>query len=233
MQFTKDQFIKDIRQLNTKNDLYEDKSYKSIVENLFLKKLRGKQKAMGLDEYDSESNSKLTLIPGHIYMFKYIAKNTTKYDDGRLKFEYYDTLPMILCTGNNDNIISGINLNLCNYSLRTLILNDIYNLDPQFFNSDASKQAHQGKLPISKSITSLFVGGKDGQTKLLNLIKTKYNIKNTGFIFRTYNINNIKDIRFIEPWQWKYVPFMNYKQSIKESILQAIQHITGIDKIKI
>ena len=58
---------------------------------------------MGLDEYDSESNSKLTLIPGHIYMFKYVTDTTTKYNDGRVKFEYYDTLPLVLCTGNNKN----------------------------------------------------------------------------------------------------------------------------------
>lgn len=132
MEYTKDKFLTDIKKMNKTNDKYEDKAYESIVKNLFLQGKRGKEKAMGLDEYDSESNSKLTLIPGHIYMFKYVTDTTTKYNDGRVKFEYYDTLPLVLCTGNNKNIIQGINLNLCNYDLRTLILNDIYNLDPNF-----------------------------------------------------------------------------------------------------
>lgn len=165
-------------------------------------------------------------------MFKYVTDTTTKYNDGRVKFEYYDTLPLVLCTGNNKNIIQGINLNLCNYGLRTLILNDIYNLDPNFFNSNASVQAHQGQLPISQNISKFFLH-EGGQTKLLNYIKKKYHLKNEGFIFRTYNINKIKDIRFIEPWQWQYIPFLKYKQSVKESILTMIQNITGINKINI
>ncbi len=232
MAYTKDKFLTDIKKMNKTNDKYEDKAYESIVENLFLLNKRGKWKAMGLDEYDSESNSKLTLIPGHIYMFKYITDTATKYNDGHIKFEYYDTLPLVLCTGNNKNIISGINLNLCSYELRTLILNDVYNLDPDFFNTKASEQAHQGQLPISQNISKFFIND-DGQTKLLNYIKKKYNLQNTGFIFRTYNIKKIKDIRFIEPWQWQYIPFLKYKQSIKESILNMIQNITEISKIKI
>lgn len=232
MAYTKDKFFTDIKKMNKTNDKYEDKAYESIVENLFLLNKRGKWKAMGLDEYDSESNSKLTLIPGHIYMFKYITDTATKYNDGHIKFEYYDTLPLVLCTGNNKNIISGINLNLCSYELRTLILNDVYNLDPDFFNTKASEQAHQGQLPISQNISKFFIND-NGQTKLLNYIKKKYNLQNTGFIFRTYNIKKIKDIRFIEPWQWQYIPFLKYKQSVKESILNMIQNITGISKIKI
>lgn len=232
MTYTKDKFLTDIKKMNKTNDKYEDKAYESIVENLFLLNKRGKLKAMGLDEYDSESNSKLTLIPGHIYMFKYMTDTTTKYNDGHIKFEYYDTLPLVLCTGNNKNIISGINLNLCSYELRTLILNDVYNLDPDFFNTKASEQAHHGQLPISQNISKFFMND-DGQTKLLNYIKKKYNLQNTGFIFRTYSIKKIKDIRFIEPWQWQYIPFLKYKQSVKESILNMIQNITGISKIKI
>lgn len=232
MKYTKDKFLNDIKKMNKTNDKYEDKAYESIVKNLFLENKHGKEKAMGLDEYDSESNSKLTLIPGHIYMFKYITDTTTKYDDGRIKFEYYDTLPLVLCTGNNKNVIQGINLNLCNYSLRALILNDIYNLDPAFFNSNASIQAHQGQQPISQNICKFL--SHDGQAKLLKyIIKKKYHLKNEGFIFRTYNISKIKDIRFIEPWQWQYIPFLKYKQSVKESILTMIQNITGISKINI
>ena len=60
------------------------------------------------------------------------------------------------------------------------------------------------------------IGAIDGYAK------KKYNLKNEGFIFRTYNITKIKDIRFIEPWQWQYIPFLKYKQSVKESILTMI-----------
>lgn len=225
-------FIKHIKNLNKNNDDSENKAYTKVIDNLFIKNLRGQEKAMGLDEYDSEKNSKLTLIPGHIYAFRYLSASNVKYDDGTVKFEFNDDLPIILCTNNTNNTVSGINLNLCNYALRTLILNDVYNLDPNFFEHDASQQSHRGLMPVSKNITRFFMN-KNNQTLFLNSIVQKYKIKNYSLIFRTYSSKNIKTLRFIEPWQWQYIPFINYKQNIKQNILQLIQHITGIDKIKI
>ena len=73
----KNGFIKQIRKMNEKNDKSEEKAYNKIIENLYIKNLWGKEKAMGLDEYDSEKNSKMTLIPGHIYMFRYLASEKT------------------------------------------------------------------------------------------------------------------------------------------------------------
>ena len=104
-----------------------------------------------------------------------MATHTTKYDDGKIKFEYSDTLPIVLCTSNNKNVVQGINLNLCNYGLRTLILNEVYNLDPEFFNHEASVQAHHGMTPISKNI-SMFFSKNDNQTKFLNYLKVKYKL---------------------------------------------------------
>ena len=74
---------------------------------------------------------------------------------------------------------------------------------------------------------------KNNQTLFLKRIVEKYHIENYDLIFRTYSSSNIKTIRFIEPWQWQYIPFVNYKQNIKTNILQLIQHITKIDKVKI
>ena len=34
--------------------------------------------------------------------------------------------------------------------------------------------------------------------------------------------NQFKKYYNIEPWQWKYIPFLKYKQSVKESILTMI-----------
>ena len=70
-------------------------------------------------------------------------------------------------------------------------------------------------------------------TLFLNRLTNIYKLKTYSYIYRTYNVQNIKYIRFIEPWQWQYIPFLNYKGSIKTNVLQAIQHITGIDKVKI
>lgn len=226
------QFIDEIKKMMNEYSKYTDKAFQSIIDNLFLKNLWGKWKAMGIDEYDSELNNKMTLIPGHIYAFKYNTETPTVYDNGRIKFEYFDRLPIILCLGHKDKIIHAINLNLCNYALRTLILNDLCNMDPMFFRYQASDQAHQGLIPISNTLQKFFLN-PENIDKFLQRIKDRYHVKNTGFIFRTYDIKKIQGIRFIEPWQWKYIPFIDYKQNVKNSTLQLIHSITGINKIKI
>lgn len=225
-------FIQKIRKMNEQNDASEDKAYEKIINNLYIKNLWGKEKAMGLDEYDSEKYTKYTLIPGHIYMFTYKASEPTVYDNGDIHFEYFDSLPILLCMSYTDKIVSGINLNFCNYALRTLILNDVYNLDTEFFEHEASVQAHREQMPLSKNITRFFMN-KENRTKFLNRLTQKYHIENYSLIYRSYNTSNIKSLRFIEPWQWQYIPFIKYKQNIKTNILQLIQHITKIDKVKI
>lgn len=225
-------YIQEVRKMMADYEKYKDQAFTKVIDNLFIKNLWGKWKAMGLDEYDSETNTKQTLIPGHIYAFKYNADKPTTYDNGQIKFQYFDRLPIILCLGYKNGIIMGINLNLCNYALRTLILNDIHNMDPEFFRHTASDQAHKGQIPISNTIQKYFLL-QDNIDKFLERIKTKYNLKNTGFIFRTYNPSKIQSIRFIEPWQWKYIPFIDYKQNVKNQTLQLIHSITGINKIKI
>ncbi len=231
--FIKNKFLEHVKNLNKENkERTEDKSYESIFKNLILEHKHGDAKSMGLDEYDSEQYSKLTLIPGHIYIFKYMAKTAQEFEYNNIKFKYFDDYPLLLCLKNTKTQVSGINLNFCNYELKTLILNDVYNIDPEFFNETAYDQAHRKLLPLSKNITRFFMNNNN-LTLFLNRLTNIYKLKTYSYIYRTYNVQNIKYIRFIEPWQWQYIPFLNYKGSIKTNVLQAIQHITGIDKVKI
>ena len=73
MAYTKDKFFNDIKEMNENNDKYEDKAFESIVSNLFLQNKWGKEKAMGLDEYDSESGMTYGVDAGTlgIYDIKY------------------------------------------------------------------------------------------------------------------------------------------------------------------
>ena len=91
----------------------------------------------------------------------------------------------------------------------------------------------KGELKAGEKLPTVRQLASDAGVNTMTVNKTYQILKNEGFIFRTYNINKIKDIRFIEPWQWQYIPFLKYKQSVKESILTMIQNITGINKINI
>lgn len=229
----KNKFISDIRQMYSENYAgYTQKAYERIYENLFLKNNWGSEKLTDVDEYDSETKSLRQLLPGYVYMFNYRADKNPVYTYNNVKFEYYDNIPIILCLKDKGNVIQGFNLNLCNLGLRTLILNDIYNLDTDFFDKDAELQSVNGNFPMSKGIIS-FLQSESNVNKYCEYVVKNYNLQNPGLIYRSYKKSNISNIRFIEPWQWKYIPFLTYKHAMKDNILSLIQQITNIDKIKI
>lgn len=58
-------------------------------------------------------------------------------------------MPIVLTTKFGNGVIRGINLNFCNKSLRALVLNLIYNLDPEFFERNAELMVTNKTLPLS------------------------------------------------------------------------------------
>jgi hypothetical protein len=173
------------------------------------------------------------LLPGNIYIFTYKADKPTIYEvPGSKPIEFYDSVPLVLITSNTASTVRGINLNLCNYGLKTLILNTFYNLDPNFFDSEAQGLAAKKQPVLSKNILT-FLGKGNAEATLNAYFKKMYNIDSYDIIFRTYNVNNIKKVRMIEPWQWKTLPNLNYAGDIKKEVLEVIHKITGISKIKI
>ena len=222
--------------LSMRNDNYEgyrQKAYNTIYENLFIMNKWGNDKLTDIDAYDSEVKALRKILPGSIYMFNYKSNTQITYNVNNIQnFDYSDSLPIILCIKETDKTIQGINLNICNFGLRTLLLNDIYKLDPEFFIKNAEIQSANNIFPISKNITS-WLSNETNIKQYFKYIQNHYKLENIKYIFRTYSKSNISNIRYIEPWQWKYVPFLNYKNDIKENILQMIQKITNIDKINI
>lgn len=229
----KNDFINLIKHMKNNHINYEEKAYNEIINNLLIKKLKGQQKLTDLDSYDSEKNMPSLLIPGNIYVMQYIANADTKYitPDNNI-LNYSDKEPLILILSTNNNIITGINLNLCTYDLKTIILNIFYNIDPDFFEIKAEQMALSNKTVISQKIQALLK--TNNITEILQqLFKQLYKINSYKIIFRNYNIQNIKNLHLIEPWQWKYIPFLNYTGTIKKDVLDTIHKITGISTIHI
>ncbi|WQJ53888.1 MAG: hypothetical protein [Wendovervirus sonii] len=204
-----------------------------IVVKLMQKNLKGDEKLDGhIGVYDSETQLKGKIYPGNIYIFKYSAEKPTLYSYKGKTVQYYDDMPVVLALQENSNVLSGINLNFCNKGLCTLILNLIQNLDCAFYNGGDSDLFDKGKTVISdKIISALNIPGINIQ--LYNWLQKLYSNADYSFIFRTYSKANIQNFRMIEPWQWKYIPSLNYHGTLKKDTLDAIQKISGIDKIVI
>lgn len=215
-------FFRDMIQQNTLSALQQD-AYNSIINDLFINNISSVQKYKKLHK----------IIPGCIYCFIYKAMNPTTYIIGNQKLQYFDKLPVLYVIKETPNTITGINLNFCNRDLRVAILNMIYNMDEDFFfnNSDIKNEVDNGKIITSNSINKFLLNDNTCIQQIMYKLNKTYNIPNNPNIFiRTYSKSLIRNIRMIEYWQWKHIPFLNYNASEnKQDVLNTIYKVTRTD----
>ena len=203
-----------------------------IITNFFKDNIKGDDKIVNpFEEYNSEDAMLTNLVPGCIYNFIYQAETPGIYMYGKQTLEFTDKLPLVLVLSVDQNYVQGINLNLCTKDLRIIILNIICNIDPDFIDSEAKNLASDGKKVVSTAILSFF-NNKEYKTKFLQFLSKAAKIE-YDFIFRVYKKKLIKNLHYIEPWQWKYIPFItNDNSSLKAGVLNVIHKLTGISNIK-
>ena len=205
----------------------------AIIKSLMVQNNRQNEKLEDLDSYDSESLFNGKIYRGNMYIFTYNAKNPTKYTYKGKDVYFSDSMPVVLITNETSTTIRGINLNFCNKALKTLILNILTNMDEEFyFDGLAQKMAFNKIAPISEKVYR-FLSSNDAEEKIIKELKRDYPDIDYNILFRNYAVTNIKNIRLIEPWQWKYIPFLNYDSFDKGETLKAIQKIFGFDTIHI
>ena len=225
-----DNFINSIKE---NRDIKRDEAENKIIKSLMAQGNRQNDKLEGLDSYDSESMFNGRIYRGNIYIFTYKAKNPTKYTFNGQSTYFSDTMPVVLVISETATTIKGINLNFCNKGLKTLILNLITNMDEDFyFGGLAQKMTYNKQAAISEKVYT-FLSDNSAEEKIIEYLNRAYPGVDYKSIFRNYAVSQIGDIRLIEPWQWKYLPFMNYNSFDKGDTLQAIQKISGIDQINI
>lgn len=218
---------------NNPENIKSEDALRELINKLMVKNLRQNEKLINIDDYDSESLFNGKLYRGNIYIFSYDAKQPTKYSFGNDSVYFTDTLPIVLMLSESKTTIYGINFNFCNKALKTLILNLIRNIDEDFFDNGLDQKLAANKnLVISDKLYKFLI-----QPNAVSIIKDFLNkfYPNVDYnvIFRNYDISRIKDIRLIEPWQWKYIPFLNYEGTLKKDTLSAIQKISGISAVRL
>ena len=222
-----------INLIKNTRDIKNGVAENTIIRGLMVQNKRQNDKLEDLDSYDSESLFNGKIYRGNMYIFTYNAKNPTKYTYKGKDVYFSDSMPVVLITNETSTTIRGINLNFCNKALKTLILNILTNMDEKFyFDGLAQKMAFNKIAPISEKVYR-FLSSNDAEEKIIKELNRAYPGIDYKFIFRNYAVANIKNIRLIEPWQWKYIPFLNYDSFDKGDTLKAIQKISGIDTIHI
>lgn len=185
--------------------------------------------------------------PGSIYIFEYSSKFPANYEKvenaknntsktkqlGKKKnILFSDTSPLLLVLKQDENTISGFNLNICNRGLKILLLNILYNMDTDFFSGGASKLCNAGQLPLSRNILTFFQRG-DVEQQIVHTLKRNFPNVDFSAVIRTYSKANIKHIKYIEPFLWEELPYFDYHGSINPSILSELQIKSGISTIKV
>lgn len=172
------------------------------------------------------------LMPGSIYVFAYKADAEPTIELGGRKVRFTDTYPMLLVTGATRTTVRGINLNMCNMALRSIILNLVHDLDAEFFDGGFARQAATSANMFSAQVMRFF-SQPDIEAKVGKYLDSVARLDTYSVIFRNYKVANIREMREVSPSEWAYIPFLSYGEHTKAGELQAIYRLSGMDRLKL
>lgn len=157
------------------------------------------------------------LLTADKYLFKFLqyVKNNS----------FYEVIPTILVRKmfegkNGEKYIHCINLNYCNKDVKKAILEELYNIDPNYFDYEIWDIVSNGRWHASEKIAKTVM-----QDAWLKMLINKLGITNVDLLSRTYKYSGIKKIRFVDLWMYNYIPFLNYNECISGKNLKTIQKL--------
>lgn len=211
---------------------YEKIAYKTIISDLMVNDVKGIKRAVDLEYWSDEDYlaSYGSFIPGNFYVFLYDSEETVR--QGNL--EYHDRVPVMLAlsVGQEEKTLKkyvyGLNFNLLPGATRAVILQEIHDIDKQFFDVDIYKAHTRGEHVFSKSVLRTLQ--PDGGMKFIKYISDRYKIDRSSFAFRRYYMSKIKRYKMIDVWQWKYIPFLEYREGVRGAEIKKIQALNAAKK---
>lgn len=234
------EFIGIYRMLNSNRAASEQLAYSKIMEDVVFKKDRAvKREDIKYDpitwlptqnsESETDKRSKDKLLPGNIYIFNYksqkdiIVENS---DGGAMQLT--DKLPCVFVFNVSGTNVKGLNLNLCRSEIKALWLNGILNANSLFKGKyDTELHNNTRKLVMNGDINQLMDTLFSYEIHLDPDYK-KAVTQSLSACCRQYDMNNSANVRLVEPWLWKYIPFLGMKAYNK---VQAFIFNKGLRKI--
>jgi len=203
---------------------YETMAYKTIITDLMVSNVKGIKRAVDLTYWSDEDEFARygSFIPGNFYAFLYDGGKVVQGNQ-----EYHDRVPVMLALGVGEDkkshreYVYGLNFNLLPGLTRAVILKEIHDIDASFFDVEIYKDHTKGRHVFSKTVLKSLQ--PDGGVKFIKYISKKFNVNKDCFAFRRYYIDNISRYRLIDVWQWKYIPFLEYKEGIRGAEIKKLQ----------
>lgn len=201
---------------NRKSDIgYEKEAKEKLIDRLLVDKLEGSDKLTDIDAIDMETKAPMVFIPSMFYTFIYGAGLE---NIGSLLME--DKLPLILCMSNKGKTVSGLNFNMLPNDIRAVMLDVITNTYSEFYTK-AIESGGRGEFVLNKPFSDILVN-ETTRIAFLDLLenKTGVSIKKA---YRTYKTKFISTPRLVEYSDFVYIPFLNFKDSIRGVGLAKVQ----------
>jgi hypothetical protein len=204
--------------------LKEKESFDFLITDLLSRNLRGVDKQRTLTAHNMEEFTKNKFIPSMFYIIMYAKADQPEILGDN---EFYDVAPLIFCTNVNDKSITGINFNFIPSNYRALILDTISESSKNFYDNvnNSNINSLQANINLGSALLS-----EQGLKGFLLYIQAKTKIDLSPCI-RSYKISNIVNSRLIEYDEWGYIPYLNFKDSVRGASIASIQKDVMLGKI--
>ena len=196
-----------------KNKKTEKVAFDVLISDLLVEDKFGNDKIREIGGKNMEQKLPTNFVPSMFYIFMYFKNEKEKvFGD-----EFYDMCPLILCTGVNLQTVQGINFNFLPNNVRAAVL-DILTGDFKDFYENVEDDS-EDKLEINDGLGTVLTQDING---VLKYIQMKTNLDISSCI-RTYSRKNMLKVRMIEYDQWKYIPFLSFKDAVRGINLAKLQ----------
>lgn len=193
---------------------YENQAFEFLVGDLLDRKLTGPTKSKQFSAMDMETTAPDSFVPSMFYTFMYTSP--TLESVGKLEFK--DRVPLILCTSNENNYVTGLNFNMIPSNIRAEILDLIVSSNTDFYENKIYSSTN---FIINKTFANSLIN-PDTRKEIFNIFDRVTGIKVSNS-FRVYDKSYIQNVRLIEYDTWKYIPFLSFRDAVRGIELSKLQ----------
>lgn len=198
----------------------ESDAFQYLVSDLMQDNTIGYKKTREISALNMEQMSSTAFVPSMFYMFMYVSKKMESVKG----FNFYDAVPLILCTSFDVDTITGFNFNYIPNNVRASVLDIITKSYSEFY--DEAMQG-DGNFRINNQF-GMMLTNPQTCSQFSSFVRSKTGV-DMNKTLRTYIRRNIIKTRMIEYDMWKYIPYLVFKDAVHGANLADVQ-ISTIDK---
>ena len=188
-------------------------AFQYIINDLLRDNKTGADKLTSIGGVDMESSAPVSFVPSMFYAFLYISGALEK--SGSV--EFYDMVPVILCTGYDGTKVTGINFNFIPNDVRAAFLDILTGNFKEYYEEDIFDDEFRVNEDLGFVLTN-----PEEFNKLITISKNllKYDVSKC---IRTYEVKRIFRPRMIENDMLDSIVNLSFKDAVRGINLAKFQ----------